>query len=128
MTNGQSGIVYLCITIGLQVISQLLFKARSVAFLGKKESGDSVVGYLMAAFSDPLIWLAMVCALVGMVTWLLALAEVELSVAYPIVSITFPIVAVMGVAIWSEPLSPTKIAGILLMFIGLLVISIGHPR
>ena len=128
MRSSWIGITCLCFTIGLQVASQLLFKARSVAFMARKEGHDGSFSYLTLAMFDPFIWLAMTCAFVGMVTWLLALARLPLSIAYPIVSITFPIVAMLGVFLWREPIDGVKLIGITLMFSGLLVMSFGVSR
>jgi drug/metabolite transporter (DMT)-like permease len=125
MQNKWIGIVYVCSTIGLQVISQLIFKARSLVFLARKNNGDSG-SYLVHALFDPFVWIAMACAFLGMITWLLALARLDLSTAYPMVSITFPLVVILSLFFWNEPVGIVQRIGIFLMFSGLFVMFLGH--
>ena len=105
------GIVYVYSTIRLQVISQLLFKARSLVFLARKNNGDSG-SYLVHALFDPFIWIAMACAFLGMITWLLALTRLDLSTAYPMVSITFRLVLILSFIFWNEPVEVVQRIGI----------------
>lgn len=55
--------------------------------------------------------------------WLLVLARVDVSLAYPFVGLGFIVTMVLAVLILKEPLSIARIAGTLLIVVGVVVIS-----
>jgi len=94
-------------------------------FLARRNSGNSG-SYLVHALFDPFIWIAMACAFLGMITWLLALARLDLSTAYPMISITFPLVVILSFFFWKERAGVVQRIGICLMFSGLFVMFLGY--
>jgi len=60
---------------------------------------------------------------VGTVLWLFALRQVDLSLAYPFVSISFLLVFASGILFLGEPISVMKVAGLLFIVTGLVVLS-----
>lgn len=62
---------------------------------------------------------------VGTILWLFALRQMDLSLAYPFVAMSFVMVAGAGILFLGEPVSPTRLAGLLLIILGLLVMARG---
>lgn len=57
--------------------------------------------------------------------WMLALSRLQLSKAYPFMALNFVVVSVMAVPLFGEIMTLSKIAGLLIIVIGLIVLSQG---
>ncbi|MEM2828380.1 MAG: EamA family transporter [Candidatus Nezhaarchaeales archaeon] len=64
-----------------------------------------------------------VCYFLSMVLWLKALKLGELSYVYPLISLNFVILTLAGYVIFSEEVTLTRILGIALIILGILVAS-----
>jgi drug/metabolite transporter (DMT)-like permease len=78
--------------------------------LGLARSGQVVVGVLGY--------------LAGLVIYLFALSKAPLSVVYPLFASTFVFVAVISFALLKEPVSKLRIAGVLVIFMGIFLVSL----
>ncbi|MYL49395.1 hypothetical protein GLV98_07855 [Halobacillus litoralis] len=91
--------------------------------LMQKEVNFQNIGDIISLFLSPFIIGGLTLYGFATVLWLFILTRVPLSVAYPIQSIAY-ILAVFGAYfIFNEPLSTTKIAGVLLIMIGVSLIG-----
>jgi multidrug transporter EmrE-like cation transporter len=68
-----------------------------------------VIGLLMYGFSAAI--------------WLLVLAKIEVTMAYPFVGLGFILTAILGFLILKEPLSTVRIMGTILIAIGVVMVS-----
>ena len=59
----------------------------------------------------------------GTVLWLAVLSRAELSQAYPFVGLSFVLTAIFGAILFHEPLSPSRIAGIAAIVIGVYLVG-----
>ncbi|CAI9003619.1 undecaprenyl phosphate-alpha-L-ara4N flippase subunit ArnE [Brevibacillus sp. IT-7CA2] len=55
--------------------------------------------------------------------WIAALEKVQLSYAYPMAALGYVLVAVLSFLIFNEPLSLTRIVGLAIIVVGVVVIS-----
>lgn len=69
------------------------------------------------------LWGAMLCYGVSILMWMSVLSKVEVSYAYPFLSIGYVVAAVAGYCLFNENLSPIRIAGIVIICIGVILIS-----
>ena len=69
------------------------------------------------------LWLAMLCYGVSILLWMSVLSKVEVSFAYPFLSIGYVISAVVGFFFFGESLSAIRVAGILVICVGVVLIS-----
>lgn len=60
---------------------------------------------------------------VGTLFWLFALRSLDLSLAYPFVALSFIVVFLIGVLALGEPVTLTKVAGLLVISLGLLILA-----
>jgi multidrug transporter EmrE-like cation transporter len=57
--------------------------------------------------------------------WIVALSRVDVMVAYPMLSIGYVVNALIAWQLFGEALTPTRIAGIAIIILGVVVISRG---
>lgn len=85
--------------------------------------GGDVVRFLLSVSLNPWFIGGMLCYVVSIGVWLLVLAKLEVSLAYPLLSIGYVIAAVVGYFYLGEAVGMTRLAGIGLICLGILVIS-----
>ena len=69
------------------------------------------------------LWAAMFCYAISILIWIAVLSRVEVSFAYPFSSVGFVVAALLGFYFFGESLTFTRIAGIIVICIGLYLIS-----
>jgi multidrug transporter EmrE-like cation transporter len=74
---------------------------------------------------SPLVLLGLALYGVGTLLWLFALRQLDLSLAYPFVAMSFVMVAGSGMLFLGEPVQPTRLIGLGLIILGLLVMARG---
>ena len=125
MASTAAGFANVAATVILTVYGQLVFKWRV------DDAGDFPAGtgerieHVARLFLDPWVISVFVSALVASVTWALALTRFELSFAYPFMALSFVLVLVFGAAFLSESMTVAKVAGVLLIVLGLVIASRG---
>ena len=74
--------------------------------------------------SNLFIWLGLMCFGVGFFFWLVGLSRAGLSSAYPVfVGVEYSLVMILSWLVLNEAFIPFKIAGIVLVLIGILIIA-----
>lgn len=77
--------------------------------------------YIWKLLLDPWVISAFAAAFLASVTWMLAMTRLPLSEAYPMTALVFVGVVLGGALMFSEPLNLPRIAGVLLILLGLVV-------
>ena len=77
-----------------------------------------------AIMTSPIVLSGLFLFAVSVVIWLFVLARVDLSTAYPCVALGVVITVASGHFILGETISPTKLAGVTAVVIGVLLIGI----
>ncbi|MGE5307758.1 MAG: EamA family transporter [Deltaproteobacteria bacterium] len=80
-------------------------------------------GFLSAVLKRPSVWIGFLAMAAGLVVWLVALAEGELSVVFPLGSIQFILVLFSAHTFLNERISPAKLLGTLLVVSGIILIT-----
>jgi drug/metabolite transporter (DMT)-like permease len=113
------------LSISLSAVAQLALKMGSTeAFAAvSAEAGSQWPGLMKAALVNPFIITGFVLYGVGAVLWLLVLARLELSVAYPFVSLGFIVTIALGALVLNEPLGVSRIAGAGCIVLGVFLIA-----
>lgn len=101
------------------VLGQIFFKKGAMAIQGLPFNLDFVVAML----SSQNIWTGLAFFMCGAVTWIMALARVELSFAFPMLSLNFVFTALYAWLFFGEHLAVNRVAGIALVVMGVLVIA-----
>jgi drug/metabolite transporter (DMT)-like permease len=115
----------------LNVAGQLSLKRGMAQFGSFAISIDALPRiFLKAAFNFNIL-LGLVCYGLGFLVWLIVLAKAEVSYAYPLISLGYVFTAILAWLLFNEALTDIRIAGILLICIGVYLIArsyqpIGH--
>ncbi len=73
--------------------------------------------------TNPFVALGLLCYVVSVGIWILVLSRVEVSLAYPMLSIGYVVNALAAWWLFGENLTPTRIAGIVVICFGVWLLS-----
>jgi drug/metabolite transporter (DMT)-like permease len=79
----------------------------------------------LAEFLNPSIGLGLLLYSIGTVLWILSLSEAPLTAIYPFTALTFVIVYGLGILVLGESVSPSALAGVALVLLGLFLVTRG---
>ena len=110
--------------VGLNAAAQLLLKAatRPLAAFTSLDVDTLLASVVVLARSLP-FWIGMACYGASLCVWLAALAKAPVSIAYPMLSIGYIVVAFASVLWLGESLSTSKLLGIALICVGVVLVS-----
>lgn len=107
----------------LNAIAQLLLKAGAGALANvelRVSNAAAIAGRLI--FNVPII-AGLGCYVLSVVVWILALARVEVSVAYPMLSLGYVVNALAAWWLFNESLSGARLAGISIILVGVWLVA-----
>ncbi len=107
----------------LNALAQLLLKAGARTIAGLPLSLDSAWTIAERLAVNPPILCGLICYAVSVVVWILALARVEVSVAYPMLSIGYVVNALAAWLLFAEALTPARMAGIGVIIAGVWLVA-----
>ncbi len=105
----------------LNAIAQLLIR-KGMLCIGAV-GVTNFIENIWAMVTNLWLWGAMACYAVSILMWMSVLSKVEVSFAYPFLSIGYIFAAVFGYMLFNEDLSMTRILGIIVICIGVILIS-----
>ncbi len=107
----------------LNAVAQLLLKAGSGALAGIELRAANAMAIAGRLVLNPPIIGGLVCYAVSVVVWILALARVEVSVAYPMLSVGYVVNALAAWWLFGENMSVSRIAGIGVILVGVWLVA-----
>lgn len=112
--------------VALNAAAQLLLKAAT-RVAGPLVSDSGHVDWMNASalWKAPPLWMGLGCYGVSVILWLGALSRLPVSSAYPMLSLGYVVNAVAAAVLFAEPITATKVAGIALICVGVVVLSRG---
>ncbi len=113
------GKILLSICIVLAALGQLGIK-YGVGMIAPSTSG---VFFYVKVLQNPFVLLGTFCYLVSALLWLKVLSLLPLSIAYPSIAGAYILVVLFSRLIFSEPLTIWKVAGVLLIFLGVTLLG-----
>jgi multidrug transporter EmrE-like cation transporter len=117
------GYMYIVLTILLTAYGQLVLKWRMNSLGELPADFADKFFFLIKAVFDPYIFSGFFAAFVASLTWMAALSKFDLSFAYPFMSMAFVVVLAASYFLLHEPVGFTKILGMILIVIGLVIAS-----
>lgn len=85
----------------------------------------NTIKYFFVLLKSPLAFSAVIAIFLSAFVWMSALSRMEISLAYPFaVGLNFLIVVLIGVLFFSESLTASKVAGIILILISIYLLKI----
>lgn len=116
-----NNIIMILLSVLLNCAAQL-FMRKGMLLVGEVGVGN-LVSNLGAMICNLWLWSAMACYGISILLWMAVLSKVEVSFAYPFLSIGYVVAAIIGWHFFGESLSLTRIAGILVICVGVYLIS-----
>ena len=114
-------IILILLSVLLNCAAQLLIRK---GMLIEGEVGmQNMLSHVGSMITNVWLWGAMICYALSIFVWMSVLSKVEVSYAYPFLSVGYVVSAVAGYALFNENLSPIRIAGIIVICIGVILIS-----
>lgn len=107
----------------LNAAAQLLLKAGTNAVGHFEFSAVNVASVGWKVASQPYILGGLMCYVISVVAWILALSRVEVSVAYPMLSIGYVVNAVAAYFLFGEAVTIQRLGGIGIIVVGVYVVA-----
>jgi len=107
------------------VTGQILYK-KGVTQIGTPNlrSLDSCVNFLKNTLANPMIMTGLVSMTAGLVIWIAALAQANLSLVFPITSLQYIVTMVAAHYLLGEKINKLKLIGTLLVIIGITLVAL----
>jgi multidrug transporter EmrE-like cation transporter len=110
--------------VGLNAAAQLLLKSATKPLAQFTVfNADVLTSSIVILFKSLPFWTGMVCYGASLCVWLAALSKAPVSTAYPMLSLGYVVVAVVSVGWLGESMTPVKIAGIVLICLGVVLLT-----
>ncbi|HUL41456.1 MAG TPA: EamA family transporter [Burkholderiales bacterium] len=116
---------YVALTIALTVYGQIVIKWQVLHAGAFPEAVVDKLWFLYKLLINPWVISALLAALLAAVAWMAAMTRLDLSQAYPFMSLAFVLVLILSGLFFNEPITTPKIAGIILIVLGIVVGSQG---
>ncbi|HKC16722.1 MAG TPA: SMR family transporter [Steroidobacteraceae bacterium] len=107
----------------LNAIAQLFLKAGAGSLANLELRAGNALAIAGRLVYNPSIIAGLACYALSVVVWILALARVEVSVAYPMLSVGYVVNAVAAWWLFGETLSGARIAGIGIILVGVWLVA-----
>ena len=113
---------YIVTTVCFTVFGQLLIKWRIAHYGALPESLSAKMLFFSKVLVDPFIVFGLASAFVASIFWIAAMTKFDLSYAYPVITAGLTLLTVLlAIVLLGEPLSWSKIVGVILISIGVIV-------
>ena len=118
-----AALLLVLVTAFLNTAAQLMLKAamNRVGEFSFSLANIFPIGWQLA--TNPFLIGGLAIYVVSVVVWLLVLSRVQVSAAYPLMSVGFIINAIAAYYLLNEPLSLLRIAGIIVIIIGVYLVT-----
>ena len=124
--------IYLLVLFGmaLNVAAQVALKFASAGPTGAEVTGNmfSILADPLRLAMNPWFIFGLVLYAVSVINWVVVLGKLDLSVAYPLMSIGYIFTLLLGAWLFKEPVSFTRIAGVLVIIFGVVLITRPVPN
>lgn len=91
--------------------------------VGEALAGQGAMAVVLSIASSPMVWVGLGIYGASTLLWLLVLARVDVSLAYPFVGLGFVVTMLLGWLVHGEALSPARIVGTLMIVAGVIVLG-----
>jgi len=107
----------------LNTVAQLLLKEAMIHIGGFSFTWQNLIPISLKIVMSPYIIAGLFCYVISVGFWLLVLSRVDVGVAYPLTSIAFILTAIAAYVFLGEPLSITRMLGIVVIIAGIYLIT-----
>ncbi len=116
-------IPFILVGVFLNAFAQLFLKKGMMSVGPLDSQASSLAPLVLKIFLEPFVLAGLTCYVVSVGVWMFVLSRSEVSFAYPFLSIGYVVTALGGYYFFSETLSISRIAGIVTICLGVILIS-----
>ena len=110
-------------SVSLNAFAQLFIR-QGMLKMGKISMNMGDLWHMMvSAVGNIYIWAGMLSYAISILLWMVVLSKVNVSLAYPFLSVGYILTAFIAFFAFGEPLTWQKIAGILIICLGVIVLT-----
>jgi multidrug transporter EmrE-like cation transporter len=109
-------------SVGLSALAQIAMK-RGMSSADIQRHIDTPIQALISAAGNGPVVLGLAMYAVSAVAWLLVLARLDVSLAYPFVALGFVVTMLLGALLLGEEIGPLRIAGTMLVGCGVILLA-----
>ncbi len=120
-----SNLILIISSVLLNCIAQILIRKGMLSIGEISINFHQLYSHIGVMLTNVYLWISIICYFLSFIIWMLVLSKVEVSFAYPFLSIGYVVTAFVGYWLLGESLSAMRIAGILIICIGVYLISRG---
>jgi len=117
-------ILLILASVSLNACAQVLMR-KGMLVIGEVSITNSLLKALPQMAANIFLWSSLFCYGMSILIWMTVLSRVEVSFAYAFSSLGYVLVTVMGVVVLKESISVLRIAGILVVCIGVILVAKG---
>ena len=122
----RSVLLLIFVSVVMSSLAQIALKAGlKQPGVGEALAEASALAAAQAVASSPMVWVGLGIYGASTVVWLLVLARVDVSLAYPFVGLGFVLTMLLGWWVHGDVLTPSRIGGTLLIVIGVIILGRG---
>jgi len=109
----------------ITVIGQIFFKksTNTVGRYNLKVRSDRI-RFLSEIFTKPQLWIGILAMVIGLIVWLFAIAQGDLSLVFPIGSLQYILILFLAHKFLGEKIDRMKLIGTLLVMAGIVLMSV----
>ncbi len=123
MSNYTLGLLLVAVAVFLEALGQICFKLSA----NNSRHGADLLGVIRGSLQNHWMVTGVSCFLVEAGIWTIALTKLPLSIAFPAGSVSFVFVALLSFLLLKERVGKRKWAGITLILIGVILVSLRIP-
>jgi multidrug transporter EmrE-like cation transporter len=121
----RSTFLMIVVSVLLNAAAQLMLKAGTRVLGEIDVRSDALVGSALGVATQPFVLGGLICYVLSVAIWIVALSRVDVSLAYPMLSLGYIVNALAAWALFGEALTPAKMVGILVILLGVVILARG---
>jgi multidrug transporter EmrE-like cation transporter len=122
-------LLLIVVSVTLSALAQISLKAGMASLAAGAHGGPAGIASglhsILLALGQPWVLVGLALYGLGAMVWMLVLARLDVSVAYPFVALGFIVVMLLGALFFGEALTLAKLSGTLLVGAGVWLIARG---
>jgi drug/metabolite transporter (DMT)-like permease len=115
--------IYILATVVFTVYSQLIMRWQVSKAPALPDDLMGKLQFLMELLLNPWVLSGVVATLFAGLSWMMAMSRFQLSYAFPFVSLNYVLVLAAGVLLFGETFSASRVAGVVAILVGLVILS-----
>ncbi|MEM5501062.1 transporter [Ahrensia kielensis] len=116
-------IIFILFTVATNAAAQLMLKQGMTTLSPSVLTQENIILKLLMVVFSPWVFFGLATFVISMASHMFVLSKVDLSFAYPFLSLAYVLVAVLAWQLFGEELGTYKIAGIVFICIGTVLIA-----